>query len=240
MAWTTPKTFTAGERLFAQDLNTYVSDNLTDLDTRVGEVDARTVRVFANSSARSTAIPSPSEGQVTYLSDTDAVEFYTGLAWTKVNKMKKVEAFTASGTWTVPAGVTFAIAHMVGGGGGGGGLTSSTGVRGSDGGTSSVAFDSGTETAPAGRGGPAATNTAFTYDGLDGLANSGRGGGRTGTGVTTVSFGGGESAPSISVGGTVTPGGSVTVTVGSGGAGGGATATGGTGGSGYVFIEYYE
>jgi hypothetical protein len=31
---------------------------------------------------------------------------------------KRIEAFTASGTFTVPAGVTYAIAHMLGGGGG--------------------------------------------------------------------------------------------------------------------------
>lgn len=77
MVWTTPKTFTAGERLFAQDLNTYVSDNLADLDPR-------TVKSFADSSARSTAIPSPSTGAVTFLEDTDAVEVYDGSAWVSV------------------------------------------------------------------------------------------------------------------------------------------------------------
>ena len=33
-------------------------------------------------------------------------------------KEKRIAAFTANGTWTVPADVTYAIAHMVGGGGG--------------------------------------------------------------------------------------------------------------------------
>lgn len=78
MVWTTPKTFTAGERLFAQDLNTYVSDNLADLDPR-------TVKSFADASARTTAIPSPAAGAVTFLEDTDAVEVYDGSAWTSVN-----------------------------------------------------------------------------------------------------------------------------------------------------------
>ena len=30
----------------------------------------------------------------------------------------KVERFTASGTWTVPAGVTYAVAYILAGGGG--------------------------------------------------------------------------------------------------------------------------
>lgn len=44
-------------------------------------IDNRVVNVFADSAARSTAIPSPSEGQVSYLEDTDALETYDGSAW---------------------------------------------------------------------------------------------------------------------------------------------------------------
>lgn len=89
MAWTTPKTFVSGERLFAEDLNVYVSDNLADLDDR-------TVKVFADSSARSAAIPSPSEGQVTYLQDLDEVQFYTGSTWKAVG-MSEPKSITATG-----------------------------------------------------------------------------------------------------------------------------------------------
>ena len=83
MAWTTPKTFVSGERLFAEDLNVYVSDNLSDLDPR-------TVKSFADSSARSTAIPSPATGAVTFLEDTDAVEVYDGSAWVSVSESPAV------------------------------------------------------------------------------------------------------------------------------------------------------
>ena len=57
------KVFTAGEILTAADVNT----NLMD----------QAVMVFDDSAARGSAIPSPSEGMVTYLKDTDAVEKYT-------------------------------------------------------------------------------------------------------------------------------------------------------------------
>jgi hypothetical protein len=57
------KVFTAGEILTAADVNT----NLMD----------QAVMVFDSSAARGSAIPTPSEGMVTYLKDTDLVEKYT-------------------------------------------------------------------------------------------------------------------------------------------------------------------
>jgi hypothetical protein len=51
-------------------------------------------------------------------------------------KQVKVERFTTSGTWVVPAGATYAVAHILGGGGG----TSAPATAGGD---SSVAFTSG-------------------------------------------------------------------------------------------------
>jgi hypothetical protein len=59
--------------------------------------------------------------------------------------MTNVEAFTASGTFTPPAGVTYAIAHIRAGGGGVG-----RGAAGGAGGTSSVAFAGGTISATGG------------------------------------------------------------------------------------------
>ena len=56
------KIFVAGEILTASDVNT----NLMD----------QAVMVFDDAAARTTAIPSPVEGMVTYLKDTDAVEKY--------------------------------------------------------------------------------------------------------------------------------------------------------------------
>lgn len=49
-----------------------------------GYLASQTVMVFADSSARSTAITSPQEGMISYLKDTNAVEYYSGSAWTAV------------------------------------------------------------------------------------------------------------------------------------------------------------
>ena len=65
------KVFVAGEILTAADVNT----NLMD----------QAVMVFDDDAARTTAIPTPSEGMVTYLKDTDAVEKFDGSAFVNVN-----------------------------------------------------------------------------------------------------------------------------------------------------------
>lgn len=67
------KVFANGNPLPASDLNTYLMD--------------QSVMTFADSAARSAAIPSPTEGMITYLNDTNKVEVYTGspLAWTDIN-----------------------------------------------------------------------------------------------------------------------------------------------------------
>jgi len=167
---------------------------------------------------------------------------------------KRIEAFTGSGNWTVPAGVTYAIAYVLGGGAGSYGRTSGNGVAGASGGNSSVAFSGGTVT---GLGGVANTNVgngsiATSYDqaGINAQANSGKTGGRIGrsdnnTDVATNSGPAVSNVPlgdavQIVAGGAVTPADVIAVTVGAGGVGGGATIKGGDGGSGYVYIEYYE
>ena len=143
---------------------------------------------------------------------------------------KKIAAFTSSGTWTVPAGVTYAIAHMMGGGGGSGGGTSA-----SNGSPSSVAFAGGTVSAPGGR--KLTSNLAGALVGEAGPANSGASATGNDNGAASTSTGG-QSGPFIVAGDDVTPAASITVTVGAGGTAG--TASGKAGGSGYVYIEYYE
>ena len=140
---------------------------------------------------------------------------------------KKIEAFTGDGTWTVPAGVTHAIAHMLGGGGGPGGGTGGN-QAGGKGGDSSVAFASGTVTSVGGTGGGI---TNVTSNKPNEAENSGRGA----TGRATEASG--SDSTYVTVSSAVTPAESITVTV---GAGGTAPGGGGTGGSGYVFIEYFE
>jgi hypothetical protein len=137
----------------------------------------------------------------------------------------KVAAFTASGTWTVPAGVTYAVAYITAGGGG-------IGTSSGDGGTSSVAFAGGTVSATGGKAFTDSTNDSASRT-IVGAANSGYG--AIGINSSNVfGFQGGNGAV-ITAGGAVTPAASITVTVGAGGVAG---TNGKAGGSGYVYIEY--
>ncbi len=61
------RTFSAGEVLTAANVQTYLMD--------------QAIPVFADATARDAAITSPSEGQHCFLSDTDALQYYTGSAW---------------------------------------------------------------------------------------------------------------------------------------------------------------
>jgi hypothetical protein len=64
------KTFAVGEVLTANNVNTYLMQ--------------QAVMVFADAAARTTALPAPSEGMVSYLADTDQLEKYTGAAWVDI------------------------------------------------------------------------------------------------------------------------------------------------------------
>jgi hypothetical protein len=73
MAGKGKKTFVAGEILIAQDVNEYLMD--------------QTVMNFASSAARSSAIPTPTQGMISYQTNTDAIEAYNGSNWvTRVSK----------------------------------------------------------------------------------------------------------------------------------------------------------
>jgi hypothetical protein len=63
----TLKTWTVGDVLTAADLNTYVSTQV--------------VGIFGSSAVRATGIPSPINGQVSYLTDKDHLEHYDGATW---------------------------------------------------------------------------------------------------------------------------------------------------------------
>ena len=218
-----------------------IQDLASGADTTVRAVELATVMRFADAAARTTALSGIEvEGMLTFLQDTDSLEYYDGASWQAVGgatMIKKVDRFTASGTWTVPTGVTYAVAHMLGGGGSGGGWN----VIGNTGGTSSVAFAGGTVSALGGKGGNS-NNSSSTGGASVGAqsANSGRGGA-----PSSHASGGsrGTDAQVVVAGAAVTAGASITVTVGAGGvapvgASGGVEAA--DGGSGYVWIEYYE
>lgn len=83
------KTFVTGEVLTASDTNGYLMQG---------------VNVFANAAARTAAITSPQEGQMSYLKDTDSTEYYTGSAWTSITSgagsMTLISTTTLSGAST--------------------------------------------------------------------------------------------------------------------------------------------
>jgi hypothetical protein len=220
-AQTTVPTFTAGQVLTAAQMNN---------SARTG------VPVFADTTARDAAFGGAgektlAEGQLCYLESTNKVQYYDGSAWANIGSVTEVAAFTASGTWTVPAGVTYAIAHIRAGGGGVG--TASTG----SGGNSSVAFSGGTITATGGVGINVGTGGTAARAGA---ANSGQGAFRSGSDdLGSGNFNnreniGGDGAY-IVAGGAVTPAASITITVGAGGVAG---TNGAAGGSGYIWISY--
>lgn len=64
------RTFAVGEVLTANNVNTYLMQ--------------QAVMVFATAAARSSAITAPSEGMVTYLSDSNSLWYYSGTAWVQI------------------------------------------------------------------------------------------------------------------------------------------------------------
>lgn len=189
------------------------------------------IPVFATTVTRDAAFGGTGEktlaqGQFCYLESTGKLQVYTGSAWVNVGTSTNVATFTASGTWTVPAGVTYAIAYIRGGGGGVGDSASGTG------GTSSVAFAGGTVSATGGIG----QNGTQIGNSIAGTANSGNGASFVKNFTNAATGGGsGQSGALITAGGAVTPAASITITVGAGGVAG---VNGAAGGSGYIYITY--
>ena len=79
------------------DQHANVNDAVEALEAKVGAdssavtsshdylIRVRAVTPYADSAARATAVPSPVEGQMSYLLDTNAVEVYDGSAWTSIS-----------------------------------------------------------------------------------------------------------------------------------------------------------
>jgi len=168
---------------------------------------------------------------ITFLSASVALVFPTGGSV----KTPRITAFTASGTFTPAAGVTYAVAYIRGGGGGIG-----RAGAGGNGGASSVAFAGGTISALGGIGCSLDHGAPDSATSTTPQANSGLGAfmsineQSTGGGMAGNAFSGSE----IVAGGAVTPGTGITVTVGAGGTAG--SNSGAAGATGYVYIETFE
>ena len=67
------KVFNAGDVLTAAQVQGYLQD--------------QAVMVFGGTAARSSAIPTPSEGMVSYRTDSNALEYYDGSAWSSVGSV---------------------------------------------------------------------------------------------------------------------------------------------------------
>jgi hypothetical protein len=94
MAGAGKKTFTAGEVLTASDVNTYLME--------------QSVMVFGGTAARSSAIPTPSEGMTTYRTDSQQIESYDGAEWRGMSGLQLVKKQTI-GTGVASVQVTDAF-----------------------------------------------------------------------------------------------------------------------------------
>ena len=80
--------FTVGELVTEPLFQTYIMD--------------QAVMVFASASARTTALAAPSEGMVSYLTDTNLVYFYDGSAWTQIPATVNVRKNSTGSVFTRP------------------------------------------------------------------------------------------------------------------------------------------
>ena len=159
-----------------------------------------------------------------------------------------VQSFTASGTFTVPTGITKVKVSAIGGGGGGGG----GGANGGNGGASSFGssviagggggggrgFDNGIECTnnPTAANG-ASTNIPYYYSNFSLVGYYGSGGtpgGSSGCGA----LGGAQGSNGVGYVTGLTPGASITITIGGGGAGGTGGTAGTAGSAGAIAIEW--
>lgn len=97
-SWQGRKVWAAGDKLGAADLDALVDQS---------------AMVFATDAARTTAIPSPTEGMVSFQMSTDRYEWYTGSVWTPMaGAMPYVIATSASQTLTTATDTILTVADV--------------------------------------------------------------------------------------------------------------------------------
>jgi hypothetical protein len=93
------KLFATGDVLTAAQVNTYLNE--------------QTVMVFADSSARTTALSGVlAEGMMSYLQDTNAVEVYDGSSWVSVGSSGDITGITTGTDSGLSGGVTSGTATL--------------------------------------------------------------------------------------------------------------------------------
>jgi hypothetical protein len=90
------KTFTTGDVLTASDVNGYLMQNAW---------------VFADAAARTAAVTSPQQGNLSFLKSTNSLEYYSGSAWTAVGGGGGGGGFTLLSTTTC-AGTSTTISSI--------------------------------------------------------------------------------------------------------------------------------
>lgn len=94
------KTFVNGFALNASEVNAYLMN--------------QTVMVFADSSARSAALTSPTEGMFTYLTGSNAFEYYDGSAWTAVVPSQAQIVTDKSANYTITSADAYSLIRSTG------------------------------------------------------------------------------------------------------------------------------
>jgi hypothetical protein len=93
------KLFNTGDVLTAAQVNTYLQE--------------QTVMVFASSAARTTALSGVlAEGMVSYLSDTNVIEFYDGATWVSIGGTGDITGITTGTDSGLSGGVTSGTATL--------------------------------------------------------------------------------------------------------------------------------
>lgn len=96
------KTFATGDVLTAADTNGYLMQGTW---------------VFADAAARTAAVASPQEGNMSYLKDTNSTEYYNGSAWVAVGGasggMTLISTTTLSGASTVISSIPSTYKHLM-------------------------------------------------------------------------------------------------------------------------------
>jgi hypothetical protein len=91
------KEFAVGEKLTASDVNTYLAD--------------QTISTFSSAGARNSAITTPTEGQLAYITSNDAFTYYDGSGWQNLMFGASWIAFTPTTTGITAGNGTFDFAY---------------------------------------------------------------------------------------------------------------------------------